>query len=119
MTNELKEDIKRITHRTFGLWRDYFKNNGDKSQGEILSLINNSIEVAITASEHVTKAETSENNCNIADVSVSFTANDVDGAYLLGVFNVSGIDGLQKEISRIKELGLNPSVFLTILKNER
>ena len=37
-----------------------------------------------------------------------YTERDVDFAYLCGVFNVVGIDGLKKELDRLKELGLNP-----------
>jgi hypothetical protein len=46
-----------------------------------------------------------------------FTANDIDGAYLLGVFNVVGLDGLSKEIKRIKKLGMYPHVFMKIFEN--
>jgi hypothetical protein len=48
---------------------------------------------------------------------MEFTANDVDGAYFLGVFNSVGIDGLGKEIERIKKLKLLPSQTISILKN--
>jgi hypothetical protein len=37
-----------------------------------------------------------------------FSERDVDFAYLCGVFNVSGIDGLQKEIQRLKVIGKDP-----------
>lgn len=60
-------------------------------------------------------------NLHIAPVSESlpdFTGNDVDGAYFLGVFNSSGIDGLSDELKRIKELGLNPHQFLYLLKTK-
>ncbi len=46
-----------------------------------------------------------------------FSANDIDGAYLLGIFNVSGIDGLSKEIERIKEIGIMPHITISMLKN--
>ena len=39
---------------------------------------------------------------------MSYSEHEIDFAYLAGVFNVSGIDGLQKEIHRLKELGKNP-----------
>ena len=44
------------------------------------------------------------------DVSGSlwFSERDVDFAYLCGVFNVSGIDGLHKEIQRLKAIGKDP-----------
>jgi len=35
----------------------------------------------------------------------------IDLAYLTGVFNVSGIDGLQKELTRLKEIGKDPHEF--------
>jgi hypothetical protein len=37
-----------------------------------------------------------------------YTKHAVDFAYLIGVFNVAGIDGLKKELDRLKELGINP-----------
>ena len=37
-----------------------------------------------------------------------YTEWAVDFAYLCGVFNVVGIDGLKKELGRLKELGLHP-----------
>jgi len=36
------------------------------------------------------------------------TKRHIDLAYLTGVFNVVGIDGLQKELTRLKEIGKNP-----------
>lgn len=38
----------------------------------------------------------------------TYTEHEVDFAYLVGVFNVAGIDGLQKEIGRLKALGKEP-----------
>lgn len=46
-----------------------------------------------------------------------FTANDIDLAYLVGVFNVSGIDGLHKEIERLRELNMTPSQMISKLKS--
>ena len=40
--------------------------------------------------------------------SLRFSEREVDFAYLCGVFNTSGIDGLHKEIQRLKELGKEP-----------
>lgn len=40
--------------------------------------------------------------------SLRFSEREVDFAYLCGVFNTSGIDGLHNEIQRLKELGKNP-----------
>lgn len=37
-----------------------------------------------------------------------YTDRHIDLAYLTGVFNVVGIDGLHKEIERLKEIGKNP-----------
>lgn len=47
----------------------------------------------------------------IADVSGMLpnqTKRHIDLAYLTGVFNVVGIDGLQKELTRLKKIGKNP-----------
>ena len=40
--------------------------------------------------------------------SLRFSEHEIDFAYLCGVFNVSGIDGLHNEIQRLKELGKEP-----------
>ena len=40
--------------------------------------------------------------------SLYFSEREVDFAYLCGVFNTSGIDGLHTEIQRLKELGKEP-----------
>lgn len=40
--------------------------------------------------------------------SLRYSEREIDFAYLAGVFNVSGIYGLQKEIERLKGLGKNP-----------
>ena len=37
-----------------------------------------------------------------------YSEREIDFAYLAGVFNVSGIDGLHEEIIRLKKLGKNP-----------
>jgi hypothetical protein len=38
----------------------------------------------------------------------------IDVAYLTGVFSVSGIDGLDKELKRLKEIGKQPHDFVKI-----
>ena len=55
-------------------------------------------------------AESQLKNCFIHDVSDSlrYSEREVDFAYLCGVFNTSGIDGLHTEIQRLKELGKEP-----------
>ena len=48
---------------------------------------------------------------SIADVNGMLpdqTKRHIDLAYLTGVFNVVGIDGLQKELTRLKEIGKKP-----------
>ena len=45
-----------------------------------------------------------------------YSENDIDFSYLCGVFNCSGIDGLHKEIQRLKELGKNPHDIINSLK---
>ena len=63
---------------------------------------------------HTTMCDCGDNpqnqQLNIAGVSGSlrFSERDVDFAYLCGVFNVSGIDGLHKEIQRLKAIGKDP-----------
>ena len=41
-----------------------------------------------------------------------YSEREVDFAYLAGVFNVSGIDGLHEEIQRLKRLGIEPHDIL-------
>jgi hypothetical protein len=43
----------------------------------------------------------------------SFSSKDVDFAYLIGVFNVSGVDGLHTEINRLKTIGKQPHEIIT------
>ena len=40
--------------------------------------------------------------------SLRFSEREVDFAYLCGVFNTSGIDGLHNEIQRLKEIDKEP-----------
>lgn len=47
----------------------------------------------------------------------TFTKNEVDFAYLTGVFNVSGIDGLHKELERLKSLKKDPSDLIISCRN--
>lgn len=65
-----------------------------------------------------TKVEKSTSVGNDAKLPVSCSLralnNKVDFAYFCGVFNVSGIDGLQKEIDRLKAIGKEPHDFLGI-----
>lgn len=50
---------------------------------------------------------------------LTFSANDIDGAYLLGIFNTSGLDGLSKELDRLKKLKINLSIMLSVLKQAK
>lgn len=50
--------------------------------------------------------------------SLCFSEREVDFAYLCGVFNVSGIDGLHKEIQRLKELGKEPHDIIEACRNQ-
>ena len=54
--------------------------------------------------------ECEQEQLRIANVSGSlrFSESEVDFAYLCGVFNTSGIDGLHTEIQRLKEIGKGP-----------
>ena len=46
--------------------------------------------------------------------SLRFSEREVDFAYLCGVFNTSGIDGLHTEIQRLKELGKEPHDIISV-----
>jgi hypothetical protein len=48
--------------------------------------------------------------------SLCYSEREIDFAYLIGVFNVSGIDGLQKEIERLKGLGKNPHDIIIAIR---
>lgn len=50
--------------------------------------------------------------------SLRFSEREVDFAYLCGVFNASGIDGLHKEIQRLKELGKEPHDIIEACRNQ-
>lgn len=45
-----------------------------------------------------------------------YTKQDVDFAYLAGVLNASGVDGLYKETQRLKDLNINPSDLIDSIK---
>ena len=45
-----------------------------------------------------------------------YTRNDIDFAYLIGVFNVVGLEGLSKEIDRLKSLKINPHDIIDCAK---
>lgn len=47
--------------------------------------------------------------------SLRFSEREVDAAYLCGVFNTSGIDGLHNEIQRLKELDKEPHDIIEAL----
>lgn len=66
----------------------------------------------------VNEREEINSGAQSGEKSCRFTDNDIDGVYLLGVFNASGLDGLANEIERLKGLNMNPSEMLEILKNE-
>lgn len=50
--------------------------------------------------------------------SLRFSEREVDFAYLCGVFNVSGIDGLHEEIQRLKELGKEPHDIIEVCRKQ-
>ena len=50
--------------------------------------------------------------------SLRFSERDVDFAYLCGVFNVSGIDGLHKEIQRLKAIGKDPHYIIEACRKQ-
>jgi len=66
-------------------------------------------------------AEWSAKNTPTASVGdpLTYSEREVDFAYLTGVFNVSGIDGLQKEIERLKGIGKNPHDIFFYTKTSR
>ena len=45
-----------------------------------------------------------------------YSERDVDFTYWCGVFNVSGIDGLHKEIQRLKEIGKDPHDIIDVCR---
>ena len=51
--------------------------------------------------------------------SEQYTKRELDFAYLLGVFNVSGIDGMHSEIQRLKELGKEPHDIINSLRKQK
>jgi antirestriction protein ArdC len=61
-----------------------------------------------TEQNEIKSAEWRKKNLSKNSDSLQFSEREVDFAYLCGVFNVSGIDGLHTEIQRLKELGKEP-----------
>jgi len=64
-----------------------------------------------------------ENHRQVLDLfavsdSLRYSEREIDLAYLTGVFNVSGIDGLQKEIERLKGLGKNPHDIIIAARDQ-
>jgi hypothetical protein len=53
------------------------------------------------------------------NINHTFTTNDIDGVYLLGVFNTGGLDKLEEEIQRLKKIDIMPHELLHILKNTK
>ena len=64
--------------------------------------------------------ECEQEQLRIANVSGSlrFSESEVDFAYLCGVFNTSGIDGLHTEIQRLKELGKEPHDIIEMCRKQ-
>ena len=58
--------------------------------------------------KEIKSAEWRKKNLSKNSDSLRFSEREVDFAYLCGVFNASGIDGLHTEIQRLKELGKEP-----------
>jgi len=56
----------------------------------------------------------------VSDVrdTVRFSERDVDISYLCGVFNVSGLSGLAKELKRLKEIGKEPHDIINACRNQ-
>jgi hypothetical protein len=46
-----------------------------------------------------------------------FNAEDIDAAYLIGIFKSSGMNGLYERLKELKDFGVPPSVFLKVLKD--
>lgn len=82
---------------------------GPKKLGIAIDTVVNEFE-NLFISGVVSSATSRKELLDLLDVSGSlrFSEREVDFAYLCGVFNTSGIDGLHTEIQRLKELGKEP-----------
>jgi len=91
--------------------------NVETQAGDKLHVIDTSDfpEIIIKVVEELTKTALAESNDS---GSLRFSERDVDFAYLCGVFNVSGIDGLHKEIQRFKEIGKEPHNIIDACRNQ-
>ena len=49
---------------------------------------------------------------------IVYTERDIDLSYFVGVFNVSGIEGLTNELQRLKKLHANPHDIFNFLSKE-
>jgi antirestriction protein ArdC len=45
-----------------------------------------------------------------------YTEREMDFIYCIAVFNTSGVDGLKKELDRLKELGVQPHDIIKSLR---
>ena len=79
---------------------EYWKRNAEE----------NYLTTPISVLKYITVLEEQSEQLHKTNVSGSlrFSEREVDFAYLCGVFNTSGIDGLHTEIQRLKELGKEP-----------
>ena len=81
----------------------------------ILQAIKESTEEACVR-KHLNKNEFdySEIERNIADRIMEKIGNRIDLVYLTGVFNVSGLEGLHDELTRLKTLDKSPKDLLSL-----
>lgn len=55
------------------------------------------------------KEREEESHAHISSVSgISWTDNDIDAAYMMGVMNAGSFDDLKREIDRLQEMNLKP-----------
>lgn len=71
--------------------------------------------MAISKDCHCVEGKNRDNNYNeVIDLIFNVMENRIDSAYIIGVFNVSGINGTIKELNRLKELKMKPHDFIRI-----
>ena len=79
-----------------------------KGIAEILSKYLDTIEANDALSEIIVLVE--------KNTPIGYSEHELDFAYLAGVFNTSGIDGLHNEIIRLKELCKDPHDIILSLR---
>lgn len=88
---------------------------------EILLQAENNVLIQNDMSNDITGLKNDLENLKLHIVGVTlpkYDKNNIDLMYLLGSFNTGGLDGLDKELKRLKELKMEPWQIINLLKQK-